>query len=68
MREIFAHPLLTMDTPGIILPPAPNPAEIALPVKRVDIDPDLLRNLCVIWRQNGRHGREKMAGRLTSEE
>lgn len=68
MREIFVHPLLMMDTPGIILPPAPNPADIALPVKRADIDPDLLRNLCVIWRQNGREGREKMVGRLTSEE
>jgi hypothetical protein len=56
------------DPPGIILPPAPNPADIALPVRRADIDPDLLRNLCVIWRQNGREGRDKMVGRLTSEE
>ncbi|KIM27350.1 hypothetical protein M408DRAFT_71417 [Serendipita vermifera MAFF 305830] len=65
MREIFSHPLMRMDTPGIILPPAPRLDELALPVAKKDVDSDLLRNLCIIWRE-----KDKMAmlERLCSEE
>lgn len=65
MPEIFKHPLLQMDTPGIILPPAPNIDEIALPVIEGDIDSDLLRNLCIIWREKDK---TSMVNRLCSEE
>lgn len=68
MADIFKHPLMLMNTPGIILPPAPRIKDIALAVRREEIDSDLLRNLCIIWREKGREGREGLATRLCSEE
>jgi serine/threonine protein kinase len=65
MRDIFAHPLLRMDTPGIILPPSPRLDELALPVHHEEVDPDLLRNLCIIWREKDRSA---MVERLCSDE
>jgi len=65
MRQILAHPLLRMDTPGIILPPAPRLDELAVPVLREEVDPDLLRNLCIIWREKGQSA---MVDRLCSDE
>ncbi len=56
---------MRMDTPGIILPPAPRLDEIALPVVKEDVDGDLLRNLCIIWREKDRFA---MIERLCSEE
>lgn len=65
MAEIFAHPLLKIDTPGIILPPAPKIEEIALAVVKNEIDSDLLRNLCIIWREKDT---SSMVSRLCSDE
>jgi hypothetical protein len=65
MPDILSHPLLQMDTPGIILPPAPKIDEIALSVTREDVDPDLLRNLCIIWREKDK---SSMVARLCSTE
>jgi hypothetical protein len=65
MRDIFAHPLLRMDTPGIILPPLPRLDELALPVRHEEVDPDLLRNLCIIWREKDQ---VDMVARLCSDE
>ncbi|KAG8837602.1 hypothetical protein FRC20_006686 [Serendipita sp. 405] len=63
--DIFRHPLLQIETPGIILPPAPNVDEYAMQVPRDDIDPDLLRSLCIILRENDR---PLVIGRLCCQE
>ncbi|KAG8761113.1 hypothetical protein FRC14_006819 [Serendipita sp. 396] len=65
LRDIFRHPLLQIETPGIILPPAPNVDEYAMQVPRDDIDPDLLRCLCIILRENDR---PLVIGRLCCQE
>ncbi|KAG8800471.1 hypothetical protein FRC17_006862, partial [Serendipita sp. 399] len=55
MPDIFNHPLLQIATPGIILPPVPKVDEYALPVLPSDLDPDLLRSLCIILREKDKH-------------
>ncbi|CCA73157.1 related to serine/threonine protein kinase [Serendipita indica DSM 11827] len=64
MRQIFQHPLLQLDTPGIILPPVPKIEDYALPVARDDVDADLLRSLCIIWREKDL---QSMIARLCSD-
>ncbi|PVF92833.1 Pkinase-domain-containing protein [Serendipita vermifera] len=65
MKEIFEHPLFHLETPGIILSPTPGLDGIASPVAPADIDTDLLRNLCVIWREKDK---SSMIRRLCSDE
>ena len=67
MEGILAHPLLKMATPGIIINPAPSLTDLALPVTKTDIDPDLLRNLGVILRMKPTNQRD-LVHRLTSSE
>jgi len=65
MDEILKHPLLQMDTPGIILAPTPGLGDFMMPVALEDVDPDLVKNLCIIWREQSE---SSMVGRLCSNE
>jgi hypothetical protein len=65
MAEIFEHPLFKLETPGIILSLAPGLSSIASPIPLGEVDTDLLRNLCVIWREKDKNS---MIQRLCSDQ